>query len=1018
MNHQKFIDQLPNFYENWGQGSVRPKSNRFEQVLEQVGGMTTANIIQLLNFAVECMDVGEIYCEVGCFEGATLIGALLDHPDRKVYAVNNFSEFDELGENLNNLLENLSRFQIEEQVIFCNQDFEEFFADLRCLETEAKIGVYFYDGAHDYRSHLLGLLLVKPFLSDQALIIVGGSSWSNARQANWDFIAANPQCQLLLDLYTPKDGYEHFGKGIQVLSWDVAREYNYDFSSLNQARENFLIQAISSLEYEYEIKKKQALSSLPNEALCLQHSGNFVEAEQKYREILEWDRNNADAWRNLGILYCKAERYQEAQEVLFKALEIDSSKASQHYNLGLVLEKLGNIEQALQFYQQAISLEPKFIDAYTYLGNLLIETGNLEQAESIYSQAIAVNPEQFSLYLNWGDCLMQLQQIDKAIAAYEKALQLKGNEPEIFNSLGKAFTARGEHAKAFLCFGDAVYLQGKFQEAIDYYKNYLKNQTGTANVYLTLGSCYELIEQYAEAIEVYRTGISLYPTIAELYINLILALQECGATQEALDVASEASQLLPDNLSLKFEKQRILPILYQTQEEINFYRYRFAQGLKELIQQLPLEACEDKHQALINIGRKTNFYLQCQGKNDLELQTQYGQLIHRVMAANYPQWVEPRPMPPLSQNGKIRVGYISDSLRDHVVGKLALGWLCNHERDRFELYCYHINSQQDLLTQEFQAYSNTFHYIPNNLEAVCRQIIADRLHILTFLDIGMHPLTTQIAGLRLAPVQCTTWMHPITSGLPTINYFLSSKLMEPENAQNHYSEKLVCLENIGISYVKSSVPKLTKTRSEFQLRQDAVVYLSCQSLSKYLPQHDYIFAAIAQRIPQSQFVFISRPNSYIAEPFKQRLKRAFANFSLNSEDYCVILPRQNQISYWNLNLVSDIFLDSFSWSGGHTTLEAVACHLPVVTCPGEFMRGRHSYAILKMLGMIETIANNEFEYIDIAVRLGLDPEWRNSISQRMKERHSYLYDDKTCVATLEDFYCRVVCEAQPVTADI
>lgn len=115
-------------------------------------------------------------------------------------------------------------------------------------------------------------------------------------------------------------------------------------------------------------------------------------------------------------------------------------------------------------------------------------------------------------------------------------------------------------------------------------------------------------------------------------------------------------------------------------------------------------------------------------------------------------------------------------------------------------------------------------------------------------------------------------------------------------------------------------------------------------------------------------------------------------------------------SYLNLNCISDVFLDTLSWSGGNTTLEAIACNLPIVTCPGEFMRGRHSYAILKMLGVIDTIAENEAEYIEIAVKLGLNREWRDSIVERIIQRHSYLYDDKTCIEALDKFYHRVVQE--------
>ena len=125
MDYQRFIAELPKLYENWGQDSIKPKSEQFQQALDQVQGMTTVNVMQLLNFAVECMEVDEIYCEIGSYQGSTLIGALLNHPERMAYAVDNFAEFDASGENLDKLINNLSKFCLQEQVCFCNQDFEE-----------------------------------------------------------------------------------------------------------------------------------------------------------------------------------------------------------------------------------------------------------------------------------------------------------------------------------------------------------------------------------------------------------------------------------------------------------------------------------------------------------------------------------------------------------------------------------------------------------------------------------------------------------------------------------------------------------------------------------------------------------------------------------------------------------------------------------------------------------------------------------------------------------------------------
>ncbi|MGA7934782.1 MAG: class I SAM-dependent methyltransferase, partial [Kovacikia sp.] len=171
MDCQRFIDQLPELYRNWDIPSIQPVSAQFSAVLDQSGEPAVPNVLQLLNGAVGCMAAEEIYCEIGCGLGTYLIAALLNHADRLAYAVENPDQAGAEGEGIDRLMANLTRFDLQEQVFFCCQDMEEFFADLRDAGLEDKIGVYFYNGASDYRSQLLGLLLAKPFLADQALIV-------------------------------------------------------------------------------------------------------------------------------------------------------------------------------------------------------------------------------------------------------------------------------------------------------------------------------------------------------------------------------------------------------------------------------------------------------------------------------------------------------------------------------------------------------------------------------------------------------------------------------------------------------------------------------------------------------------------------------------------------------------------------------------------------------------------------------------------------------------------------------
>src|SRR6476469_1287207 len=94
MDYQKFLKYLPSLYEDWGKATIRPKSPYFQQIIDQLGGTTAANVLQLLNFAVACLEPEEVYCEVGCSEGINLIGALVGHPDQIAYAVDNFSDLN------------------------------------------------------------------------------------------------------------------------------------------------------------------------------------------------------------------------------------------------------------------------------------------------------------------------------------------------------------------------------------------------------------------------------------------------------------------------------------------------------------------------------------------------------------------------------------------------------------------------------------------------------------------------------------------------------------------------------------------------------------------------------------------------------------------------------------------------------------------------------------------------------------------------------------------------------------
>ena len=141
----------------------------------------------------------------------------------------------------------------------------------------------------------------------------------------------------------------------------------------------------------------------------------------------------------------------------------------------------------------------------------------------------------------------------------------------------------------------------------------------------------------------------------------------------------------------------------------------------------------------------------------------------------------------------------------------------------------------------------------------------------------------------------------------------------------------------------------------------------------------------------------------ITELFRNRLDAAFAQLGLKASDHIVILDTLSPSRFVGAINQCDIVLDSIGWSGCNSTMESLAGNLPIVTTPGSLMRGRHSSAILQMMGVTETIAQSPEDYISIAARLANNSDERRTMRRAMAERKHRVYRDPECISELEDF---------------
>src|SRR5262249_18572813 len=160
----------------------------------------------------------------------------------------------------------------------------------------------------------------------------------------------------------------------------------------------------------------------------------------------------------------------------------------------------------------------------------------------------------------------------------------------------------------------------------------------------------------------------------------------------------------------------------------------------------------------------------------------------------------------------------------------AYGWFANLPKSDYEIFLYSLNGKVDEMTQRF-ASLGTFRWLPfkeNNYLESLQMIKDDDLDVLLITDVGMSPLNRILSLCRLAPIQCAGWAHPVTTGSSNIDYFMSSVMMEPEDSDSHYSEKLVKLAKIGLHLEYPDNSNSPGTRSQFDLPADKIIYGSVQ----------------------------------------------------------------------------------------------------------------------------------------------------------------------------------------------
>ena len=452
----------------------------------------------------------------------------------------------------------------------------------------------------------------------------------------------------------------------------------------------------------------------------------------------------------------------------------------------------------------------------------------------------------------------------------------------------------------------------------------------------------------------------------------ILELLQEGKREEGI-------ALLPTQDSVTFATiyRHAMPPHYRSMEDLESWWQRWGTALEDFE-----NARLNSKEVFDYIQPFNTFSLAYSGRDVKPYLERFMGVAHRHAQRALPYLTAPITAP--RRPGKFRLGYVSYRIKNFNGSRWAIGWLKNHSPD-IETFVINLTEQEDATSLVFRRNADNYFHVPLPVAHVAAFIRELDLDALIFTDVGMCGHTTQLSLLRMARRQLGAWGHPVTSGSPMMDEYLSSELMEPENGELHYTEKLVRLPGSGLCYMRRQITQSHKSASELGLPESGFLFCG-QNPMKITPDHDALFLEIAGK-SKKPLVFLADEDHPEVDYLKERLGKPGLNV--------LFVSKMSRPDYLRALELADVSLDPPGWNGGNTTIEALTLGTPVVSMAGQFMRGRHGLAFLKQANVEGLLANCEDDYIDLA----LNEDRRNEVFKSVQI--DGMYEDKEPVRTID-----------------
>lgn len=650
-------------------------------------------------------------------------------------------------------------------------------------------------------------------------------------------------------------------------------------------------------------------------------------AETSYKRGLKLEPQHAQIHFHLGQCLNKQNRFKEGLKSFQKSLQLGINDVDLYLHLVLNHRALGDLEQAEQSCREALKIYGQHADVHNHLAIILSEQGHLPDAEAAYLKAIDLDPDHATAHHNLGLLYRDMKKPKEAEACYRNALSIQPENVKILNSMAALLFGEYRYTEAETYCREALALDSTFsyawsnlglifqakklgEESQKAFEEALLLQPDDPSILSNYGVTLRMVGKSSEAEAVLKKAIGLNNVHASAYMNLGGVYLDQGQVEIAIETIKQALVLAPDHLAVYSN------ILYST-------------------------TCSERY---------------CP-RSHLEFAYEYGRIVSQQTDQKFDTWLVN------SKDKRLRVGVVSGDLRQHPVAYFLKNVIQHIDSSKILLVAYLTDGRMDNVSDELRPFFAEWKSLAgHNDQSAAKMIHADGVHVL--LDLSGHTAGNRlpIFAWQPAPVQATWLGYWSTTGVAEIDYCLTDEISLPSSCQTQFTEKIKYLPNTRLCF---SEPEIAAEVTPLPAVKNGFVTFGCyQQLAKVGDAVMQLWSRVMQAIPNARLRWQCR--FFIDENIITDVKKRLQNHGIDT-GRITLLGQQAREAYFASYAEVDINLDSFPFTGGTTTCDALWMGVPTLTLIGDTMIARQGASLMTAAGLPDWVAANEEEYLEKAI---------------------------------------------------